>query len=349
MSRTRIWVSSLVERARGVVDRPVIASILAVGWVPVALTAAAVDPAEATPLFAVTQSLAALMVVFGPFDVWYYDERLLPGFFDRASEIAAPGQGDLLRELAAKYEDGFARYWWVVTVPWTALVLVVFFASDAYLVRQGVTGPVAYWSYFGFFAYWGLFSGLGFHGGVTTVLAIREFAERVELSIDPLHPDGLGGLSRIGHFAIRTTLILSTGALALPLSFQLAAEIGLSEPVYLGVGLYVALIAGIFLYPTYRVNKRAQALRESILDEYRTRIREMESRLDDQMEEVESDAALRENQSLQMEIQRVRREFGDYRSVQLYPLSVGILIQLLSSLLLPVLFILFETLLARSL
>ena len=75
----------------------------------------------------------------------------------------------------------------------------------------------------------------------------------------------------------------------------------------------------------------------------------MESRLNDQMEEVESDAALRENQTLQMEIQRVRREFGDYRNVQLYPLSVGILIQLLSSLLLPILFILFEMMLAQYL
>lgn len=349
MSHGRIWVSSIVEQVRQVVDSPVLASILGIGWIPIALTVAAIDVLEATPLFVVTQSLAALMVVFGPFDVWYYDERLLPGFFDRASEIVAPGQDELLREMATKYERRFARYWWVVVVPWTALVLMVFFVSDGYLASQGITSPVAYWSYFGFFTYWGIFSGLGFHGGITTVLAIREFAETVELSIDPLHPDGLGGLSQIGHFAIRTTLILSTGALALPLSFQLAAEIGLSEPVYLGVGLYVVLIAGIFLYPTFRVNQRAQALRESILDEYRTRIREMESRLDDQMEEVESDAALRENQTLQMEIQRVRREFGDYRNVQLYPLSIGILIQLLSSLLLPILFILFEMMLAQYL
>lgn len=345
----RIWVSSIVERVRNTVNEPVIASVLAIGWVPIALTVLAIDISEATPLFIVVHSLSALMVVFGPFDVWYYDERLLPGFFDRASEIAAPGQEELLTRMAAKYDEGFATYWWIVTLPWTALVLLVFFVSDAYLASQGITDPVAYWSYFGFFAYWGLFSGLGFHGGVTTVLAIREFAERVDLSIDPLHPDGLGGLSQIGQFAIRTALILSTGGLALPLSFQIAAEIGLSEPVYLGVGLYLILIAGIFFYPTYKVNKRAQALRESTLDAYRNRIREMESRLDDQMKTVPDDAALRENQSLQMEIRRVRREFRDYRNVQLYPLSVGIFVQLLSSLLLPIFFILFEMLLAQYL
>ena len=345
----RLWVSAVVERGRQRVANPVLAAVLVIGWMPVAFSVLAIDATAATPLFVVSHSLAALMVVFGPFDVWYYDQRLLPGFFDRAAEVAAPGQEKRLKALELKYQRIFANYWWVTVGPWIALVLSVFFISDDYLARQGITTPVQYWSYFGFFAYWGLFSGLGFHGGTTTVLAIREFAENVDLSIDPLHSDGLGGLSQIGHFAIRTTVILSTGALALPLSFQLATEIGVAEPVYVGVGLYILLIAGIFLYPTFKVNRRAQALRESVLDQYRAKIRELESRLNDQIEQVDSEAELRENQSLQMEIQRVRREFGDYRNVQLYPLSVGILIQLLSSLLLPVLFIVLEALLSHYL
>lgn len=128
-----------------------------------------------------------------------------------------------------------------------------------------------------------------------------------------------------------------------------AAAIGLLEPVYLGVGLSLVPIAGIFSYRTDKSNKRAQALRESTLDAYRNRLREMESRLDSRTKTVPDDAAPGENQSLQVGVRRVRRAFRNYRNAQPSPLSAGILIQPLSSLLLSIRFILFEMPLAQYL
>ncbi|KAB1192493.1 hypothetical protein GJR96_03190 [Haloferax sp. MBLA0076] len=347
VDQSRFWVTSAVDVARNHVDSPVLASILAIGWLPIALSIVAIDTSEATVLFVVAQTLAALMVVFGPFDVWYYYRRLLPAFFENVDDIVEPGQDDELRALAEKYDRFFTQRWWAITLPWTLLVVLVFFASEGHIANQGITSPVEYTAYFGFFVYWGLFSGLGFHGGLLTVRLIKEFSEEIDLEIDPLYPDGLGGLSLVGQFAIRTTLILSTGSLAMPLSFELASQIGLAEAVYLGVGLYVVLIALVFIYPTYKVNRRAQRLREDVLEEYRTKIRRLEAELAKLEAAGRPGASLEESHSLYLEIDRTRQEFRDFRDVQLYPLSVSILIQLLSSLFLPVLFIIFDIYLSR--
>ncbi len=87
------------------------------------------------------------------------------------------------------------------------------------------------------------------------------------------------------------------------------------------------------------MNRRAQQLRERLLDEHRERIRDLDHRLavpDDTDDPDET--AVRENELLQLEIQRARREFRDHQQIQLYPLSVGIVTRLVSSILLPIFF-----------
>lgn len=219
---------------------------------------------------------------------------------------------------------------------------------------QGITALVERGTYLGFFCYWLLFAGLRSHGGLVTVLVIRAFAERVTLDVDPLHPDGLGGLSTVGTVAIRMTLIISLGSLALPLSFQIANQIQYETVVYIGVALFVLLVALNFLYLTYKVNRRAQKLREQMLDAHRERIRKLEDRLALLAEEgaeslPDDELAETDDELLELEIRRARREFEDYQSVQLYPLSIGIITRLISSILLPILFILFELFITGSL
>ncbi|MFB6121900.1 MAG: hypothetical protein ABEJ78_00380 [Haloferacaceae archaeon] len=336
---TSIWVSHVVAWGRQYVDHPFLAALVTLGWIPVACSAVAIDAAEATTLFLVGQALACLMVVVAPFDVWYYDERLLPGFFADIDDVITEAEDDTLRRLAERFDTAYSRYWWVTTLPWVVLVLLVFAFGQGYFASQGITTPVERAAYLGFFVYWLVFAGLRTHGGVITVLTIRAFARDVELEIDPLHPDGLGGLSTVGSFAIRMTLLISLGSLALPLSFQIASHIRYENVVYAGVALFVLLVALNFIYPTYKVNRRAQELRESMLESRRKRIRSLENRLSESFDDGGDDTS---DDVLQLEIQRARREYDDYQNVQLYPLSVGIITRLASSILLPIFFILFE-------
>ena len=356
-----VWLSRLVNRGRRITGSPFLAGLIVGGWIPVVATLVAVDPGEASRLFLVGQWLACLMVVVGPFDVWYFDERLLPGFFQEVDEVLTPSDDGTSRSLASKYDAYYATYWWVNVGVWGVLVLGVFVVSQPYFLEQGITTVVERAAYLCFFIYWLTIVGLRSHAAIVTVLAIRAFAETATLDIDPLHPDGLGGLSAVGDLAIQVTLIISLGSFALPLSFQLASEVAFGGFVYAGVGLFVLLIALNFLYPTYKMNRRAQSIRERLLEQNRRRIRRLEAELavpaDVRERSPESERAdgatdlpdaelgpdsVRKNELVQLEIQRARREFRDHQNVQLYPLSIGIITRLASSILLPIFFILFE-------
>ena len=109
--------------------------------------------------------------------------------------------------------------------------------------------------------------------------------------------------------------------------------------VYFGFGIYLLVIAFSFIYPTAKINRRAQALREDHLEEYRSKIRQLESELATIETEEQVD---RKEIGLRMEIERARKEFQDFRNVRLYPLSLGILTRLASSVLLPILITVIE-------
>jgi len=330
----------------GVVDRwadragsPLAASLVALGWLPAALSLVAVVTAEGTqsPVFLVALSLAVLMVVLGPFDVWYYDERIFPEFAEEVGTVVVPEDRERAEGIVRECESLFVRQNWLTVVAWTALILAVVLASQEYLASQGIGRPdsISFWAFIGFVLFWTYVTGLGVHAGVVTGVCVGRLADSVDFRIDPLHPDGHCGLSVVGDFAIRTTLIISSGSLALPLGIQFATHSGHGELVFVGVATFLGVLALVFLYPTFKTRRQAGRRREEILDEYRREIRDLESRIagaDTDEQEL----------ALELEIQRIRREFEDYRDVKLYPLSVSILTRFVSSLLLPLVFLVFE-------
>lgn len=335
-----IWLSRLVEWGKQYTNSALLSGLCVAGWIPVAATTVAVDPGEADRIFLVGQILACLMVVIGPFDVWYFDQKLLPGFFHAADDRLTPTADSTLSELSRRYDRYYARYWWANVAVWVVLVLGVFVVSQSYFEAQGITTLVEKGAYLVFFVFWLVIAGLRTHAALITVLAVKAFAEEAELDVEPLHPDGLGGLSTVGELAIQVTVINSLGSFALPLSFELASEAAFGYFVYVGVFLFILNNVALFAYPTYKMNRRAQEIRERALEENKERIRELEAQL--AIPEDDGDVSVKENQLLQMEIQRARQEFRDNQNVQLYPLSISIITKLVSSIILPILFILFD-------
>ena len=335
-----IWLSKIVEWGRQYTNSALFSGLLTAGWIPVVATAVAVNPSETDQIFLIGQLLACLMVIIGPFDVWYFDQKLLPGFFQHADDTLVSADDTTLADLSKKYDRYYARFWWVNVAVWVVLVLGVFVVSQSYFEAQGIQTITEKAAYLVFFVYWLIIAGLRTHAALITVLSIRAFAEKASLNIDPLHPDGLGGLSSVGEFAIQVTLIYSLGSFALPLSFELASEVNFGLFVYIGVFLFILNIVLLFAYPTYKMNRRAQEIRERVLEENKQRIRELEAKLE--LPKEDDDASIREHQLLQMEIRRARQEFRDNQNVQLYPLSISIITRLVSSVILPILFIIFD-------
>ncbi|MFB6114521.1 MAG: hypothetical protein ABEJ58_10530 [Halodesulfurarchaeum sp.] len=327
------------------VNNPFLSAILTIGWIPAGFTILAMDVQEATGMFVFAQAVAGGAVVIAPYDIWYYDERLLPSFFNNVDELVTDSDTDSLNRIASHYDQFFSEKWWILTGIWLALVTTVYVFGLDYFVSQGIDRTAEQIAYFGFILYWILVAGLRSTAVLTTLLTIRSFAKEVELDIDPLHPDGLGGLSLVGDLAIKSTLIISTGSFALPLALNIANHLQYNTVVYVGVSLFVLLVALNFVYPTYIVNRRAQDVRETMLEERRTRIRDLEKEISNPKK---ADTPKNFDQ-IQMEIRRARRDYQDFENVTLYPLSIGIIVRLFSSVLLPFVFILLEIFLPKIL
>lgn len=356
----RHWVTRWVKTAGDQLGyHPIVGGTVTLGAVSAGLTAAflALTASATTPRFIASQILATLVAVIAPAGIWYWETRVFPAFVDDTSDIVEDKTA--LKAVAETYHRVFRKRSWTFAVPWTALIVAVVVLNAEFFRTVGVAGYAdpAFWVYLAFAAWWGLLTGIGFHGALTAILCIRAVGG-LAFDIEPLHPDGLGGLSAVGSFAIWTTMLISIGSLTLPLAFLLGAKGGYSALVYTAVAVYVTVIVLSFVYPTVYVNRRAQSIREEILEEKRLRIRTLQRGAADLEEagqsatgELEGDAmvAKLDEVTKRLEIQRLRDEYTEYASVNLYPMTVSILTRLVSSILMPLFFVLLEAYMGRLL
>ena len=289
--------------------------------------------------FLVAIVFGILWLNFAGYLIWYYDERVLPTFFNEAKDVFV--EDDRLDELRARYDDFFSSYHFIPVSIWVLMLVGLFFGSESYLIRSGLYEPGSWlrYLYLGAVFYLGGYSGIGFMGVVTTVLAMRELT-KLNLEVDPLHPDGLGGLSTIGYFAIRTTLTFSTGSLLLPLAFVFVRGNAPAWLVYLIVAGFTGAIAVSFVYPTWLINRKAQEERDRQLDQLRREYQTAQAELEDftNFERVDEGTEL----AKRLELERLRREYQDYKSVRLYPFKIDIILKLVSSVLLPLMFLIID-------
>jgi heme exporter protein D len=347
---SRIWVTRLIDSVQtrlGV--GPLVSGTASLGMVPVVLTGLFFVLADGgiPNDFLIAHLLAMGVPVIGPAAIWYWDARVFPTFVEQSADLATDPTA--VQRVGDKYKAIFSTRSWYFVVPWIALIVGLTVLNLGFFETVGVTGvgDPAFWVYLLFAAWWGLITGIGLHGAVTAVRTIRAVGE-LDLQIDPLHPDGLGGLSMIGHLAIWTTMLISLGSLALPLAFLLGTEGGYRAVVYLAVGVYIVVIAVSFAYPTVYVNRRAGEIQERELEKRREKIRQLQTQAAN-LEETDGETGTIDEVATRLEIQRLRDEFNEYDSVSLYPLSVGIIIRLVSSLLLPILFTLIDIYLGQLL
>ncbi|WP_440989699.1 hypothetical protein [Haloarchaeobius baliensis] len=286
--------------------------------------------------------LGQVWINVSPFLIWYYDERVIPEFFAKFRDIYSDEAH--LSAVSRRYNEFYADYRLSIGILWAVLLLVGGWAGTPVLLEQGMD---AYGRLFLYLTYlWAVYIGLvlaepGFKGPVTTILLMREVSD-LEFDIQPLHPDQLGGLSTVGYFSIRTTLVFSSASLFIPLSLQFSAGSGSELLVFFVTGVYVLTLLLTFIYPTYRINRAAATVRDAKLSELQSRIDALKAGArggaDDELSEL--------NRRLQ--IREVRETNTDYQKVRLYPIQIDILLQLAGSLLLPIGIFLLETYLKNS-
>lgn len=335
-----IWVTRILEsRYPFRIGNPLLSSIVKFGVLPdLAFALFCVMNAQYLPKDFVTTGIMALTWLnLGPYFIWYYDQRLLPQFFTKASEIVS--DTNRLHRLARKYDRLFSHRYWIITIPWAVIVICAVLG----LRLLGFIG-VFYWVIVIGGVWISVLTSIGFWGVFTTMLAIREISQE-HLSIDPFHPDKLGGLSCIGYYAIGTTLLFSTGSLFLPVIFEFVSQ-GQAGGIAASILLFaVSMFSGFtllsFLYPTIKTNRAAQSARYKILEklrqEYALLLRSIK----------EKDERTAEQSGAYAKLNQVRSEYMDYRKMKLYPFEVEILIKLIISVILPFIVLLVDKYLLR--
>lgn len=339
------WISEQCERGLPLVSTgPLLTGIVTFGlvWDVVWLVYVVTRWEHLDVPFLVGWALALLWVNLAPFFIWTYDEVVLPQFFERFREITESEED--LRVIAKTYDEFFAKPRYLSSAFWALAVTSIAWAGTPVLQANGMagSGEVFLWLVYAYGVYiGGVLGGPGFMGPVTTMLVIREIAS-LEFEIQPLHPDQLGGLSNVGYYAIRTTLLFSTASLFLPLGFRLAAGEGRQAVIVTVFAVYILTILLSFVYPTLKINRSAERRRAEVLSELRERsLRLMEGTDGDGYDEFDD---IRK----QLEFQRIRSRYDDYRSVRLYPIQIDILFRLLGSVLLPIVMLVVEVYVVES-
>jgi hypothetical protein len=340
-----LWLSDAVARFEPLVGGPIRACVVlfAVPPTAVVLAYAALRWPYFTPGYA--SSLSSLVAVLwaAPCLAWYYDQRLYPGFFEDCSDLLVDDAvSDRVR---TRYARLYTDRWWVAALLASLPIPLLLVGGRGFVRARGLFGvsdPV--FLLVALVLLWvGVLVGLGFLFVLVTLLTVRELGD-AELRVDPFHPDGLGGMGAVGSFTVRTTVLFSIGALLLPLQLQYAAATGPATTalVYLMAGLYAAFIAASFIYPTLVVSRRAERVRTDALEQIRRQYVAVKRNAG---EPAVGAATAGADDAVEQKLQRLRAEYRDYESVRLYPLDPSIFARLVGSVLLPLLFVVVDTLL----
>lgn len=310
-------------------------------WNLTSLVYLATSWGEITTQFLLASALGQVWINLSPYLIWYYDERVMPEFFTKFTDIYE--DSDELASIAKRYNEFYANYDIRIAILWVGLLWLGGWAGRPVLLAQGMDafGGIFVYLSFAWAAYIGIvLAEPGFKGPVTTILLIREMAD-LEFEIQPLHPDQLGGLSTVGYFSIRTTLLFSTASLFLPLAFEFAAGSGGELLVTIVVATYILTVLASFVYPTYKINRTAAELRESILADLQGRLNQIKT---DSVSDNEGEIS---ELNRRLKIQELRQTYEDYNNVRLYPIQIDILLKLAGSVLLPLAFLFIETFLTN--
>lgn len=335
-----IW---LTELSKIIIKRSPFGSaptvLLVIGLIPAGLFLSfyTLIAETATTQFFYLMGLGTLVVVIGPYLLFRYDTVVFPTFIDRAKTVTPSDDNTEIKRIERKYRSFFANKYQYVSVPWTIIILAAIFINFEYFEALGVDGytdPV-FIPYILLCIIGGMVTGMGLHMALTTVLCIREVGD-LNFTIDPLHPDGLGGLSAIGYFAISSTTLFSIGSLGLPVAFDIASVGGSTGLVYFIVVVYIGTVVLSFVYPTLYINRRAREIRRDMLETKREQIHSYHNEIMDAQDET--DIGL-----LKTKLNTLRDEYDEYDRVNLYPMSPSILSKLLSSIMLPLVFLVLET------
>lgn len=204
--------------------------------------------------------LASLWLWIGPVMIWTYETKVIPEFLSKIEKVLKYRKD--YRTLKKKYYQ---------TTPtttsrlfiflWVLFVTLIFINSFPFMKKFGLVDSKDLYWYMQIInvVLYSYLTSVGFILAIKTILIFKDISI-YNYRIDLFSSDEKGGFAFIGKFATTTSLMLSSGALFIPILLEVYAYNASSSNneilILILIGIYVVTIIMSFFYPIYFFHKK---------------------------------------------------------------------------------------------
>jgi len=265
---------------------------------------------------------ALLWLNIGPWLIWKYKNSLNNNFILVLQKIIK--EKKLTEQIFSKYHKIFSKYFWYIVIILLPFVCYIYFKSTPVLTNAGIFGPndFHYW-YFLIAICWAIILGSeGFMGVIVTISLVYEISKH-NLFIDPLAVDEFGGLKFINNFILTTTTFFATGSLFFPIAFQVMSyEIQIAPYITFFLILAAFFILISYILPTLFLHFRIKTRKIEVLSNIKEKYEKLKKEIENNNNNIEDQLFK------YFKLDLLRKEYLDYKGLNLFSCNFLTIIQL---------------------
>lgn len=281
--------------------------------------------------------------IIGPYLIYFYNEKLLPTFFSKLSDILP--NDEELKLLVEKYNKIFPRIYKILFVLSFFLFIVGNILTPIHSpnIGSGLFGLSDPWHWILMIvSFWlVLLAANGISAIITTMIVIKEISKET-ISLDPLPANNVGELGCVSYYATRTVIMVSSGSLLLPWAL-LSPNVKIIELLSYSIVIFYSLFILLsFLYPIIKMYKKANSVRNEILNALKKRYNDLDHKLESINQNPPNADTYYYEYRIREELQRIKEKYLFYEDMKLYFFNIEIFVRLTLSVMSPTILFLIQ-------
>ena len=285
---------------------------------------------------------ALLWLNIGPWLIWKYKNDFNTGFSLGLRKII--NKKSVSKQIFLKYHKIFSKYFWYIVIILLPFICYIYYISTPALTTAGINGPsdFYYWSFLVALCWTVILGSSGFMGVITTILLVHEISKH-NLFIDPLALDKFGGLIFVNSFVLTTTTFFATGSLFFPVAFQVMSyEIQITPYITFLLILATFFILVSYVLPTLFLHFKIKTIKKEKLSNIKEKYEILKK-------EIKNNNNNTQGQLFRyIKLDLLRKEFLDYKYLDMFSLNFQTIIQLSASTALPLIIKYIQNILTKS-
>jgi len=269
-SEITLWINRWVLKITKITKSRIVTSF-SIFFIPLIVSGIILQIIYKYPIFTSGIVIALLWLAIAPF-LLYQAVVTINNFFSKNEHIFK-NINEFNNIRIDELKKIQSRRYLIFGIPWALITssAVLFSYDNAPII-------IKVWIFISFFIVF-LLSAIGFRGILISTTLFHRI-EKAKLQFNPFHPDEFGGFADLGNFAVKATLLFSSGSLVLPLAFDIIKKysnemVHLYYLVYILSGFYIICVLFSFLVPIIKVMNIVNPRTEEIRLDFRIKLDKM--------------------------------------------------------------------------